>query len=165
MSAGLGFFKGNFPIRLASDITDNLESLAKSKVEKNGKKDKIALLGSVLKWSELSELKNKAWELLKELENDNLSRSLLYRLYIRLKAIKETTEENSTKRKEELYRFVPYFYYQLARNVKNEEIQKKLEEIFIDPSKDELINLEESLVFLTFLLMLTRDLKKTHKEV
>ncbi len=165
MSAGLGFFKGNFPIRLASDTTDSLEGLAKSKIEKNGKKDKIALLGSVLKWSELSELENKARELLKVVEKDKetLSRSLLYRLYIKLKAIKETTKENFTKRKEELYRFVPYFYYQLARNVKNEEIRRKLEEIFIDPSKDELVNLEKSLVFLAYLLMLTRNLKKTRE--
>jgi len=163
MSAGLGFFKGNFPIRLASDITDSFEGLAKSKIEKNGKKDKIALLGAVLKWSELSELENKVWELLKVVEKDKetLSRSLLYRLYIKLKAIKETTEENATERKEELYRFVPYFYYQLARNVKNEEIRKRLEEIFIDPSKEELVNLEKSLVFLAYLLMLTRNLKKT----
>ena len=161
ISAGLGFFKGNFPIRLASDITDNLEGVAKSRVEKSGKKDKIALLGSVLKWDELSELENKALELLKELENDNLSRSLLYRLYIRLKAVKETTEENSTKRKEELYRFIPYFYYQLARNVKNKELQEELEKIFIDTSKEELVNLESGLVFLSYLLMLSRNLKKT----
>ncbi|RTZ58992.1 MAG: hypothetical protein DSZ31_04710, partial [Gammaproteobacteria bacterium] len=161
MSAGLGFFKGHFPVRLASDITDNLESKAKQKVSENGRKDKIALWDTVLEWKELSELEEKAFKLLKELENGNLSRSLLYRLYIRLKAIKDTTKEDSVKRKEELYRFIPYFYYQLARNVKGGELQKELEEIFINPQSEELVNLESGLVFLAYLLMLSRDLKKT----
>jgi CRISPR-associated protein Csm1 len=161
MSAGLGFFKGNFPIRLAADITDGLESRAKQKLEESGKKDKIALLDSVLQWKQLEELQQKGLELLKELEKSNLSRSLLYRLYIRLKAIKETTAEGSNERKEQLYRFIPYFYYQLARNVKEERLQKELEQLFIDPSEEELVKLKEGLVFLAYLLMLSRNLKKT----
>ena len=161
MSAGLGFFKGTFPIRLAADITDGLESKAKQKIEKIGKKDKIALLESVLEWKQLEELQQIGINLLKELEKGNLSRSLLYRLYIRLKAIKDTTAEDSNERKEQLYRFIPYFYYQLARNVKEERLQKELEKLFIDPSREELVKLEEGLVFLAYLLMLSRNLKKT----
>ena len=165
ISAGLGLFKGNFPIRLASDITDSLEGRAKSKVSESGKKDKIALFESVLEWNKLSELEEKARHLLEFFENGDISRSLLYRLYIKLKAIKDITKEGSVEREEELYRFIPYFYYQLARNVKNEDLQKELEGVFINPEKEELVNLEGGLVFLAYLLMLTRNLKKTTKEV
>jgi CRISPR-associated protein Csm1 len=184
ISAGLGIFKGNFPIRLAANITDDLESMAKSKVEKDGKKDKIGLWNIVLKWEELKEIldeiiepiengKGNLFELVKE---GKISRSFLYRLYTFLKTIKDDTEKCLSlcysmkkteiqtckdicliRKKERLYKFIPYFYYQLARNIEKPEIRKKLERVFIDTSKDEIVNLEKGIVFLSYLLSLTKD--------
>ncbi len=173
ISAGLGIFKGTFPIRLASDGTEALESKAKNKISKNGKKDKIAVFNTVLDWNKLKEVDEgifKIW--LPKFAERKISRSLLYRLYIKLKPLLTLKEEAEKRRKEdptpwneflkELYRFIPYFYYQLARNVKEEELKRKLEEIFVNLSAgkdEEIVNLEGGIVFLSYLLMLTRNLK------
>jgi CRISPR-associated protein Csm1 len=129
ISAGLGLFKGSYPVRLAANKTDSLESNAKSRVECEFRKDKIALLGSVLKWEQLKDTLEDLNSLKKALQEGKLSRGMIYRFYQMLKDIKDNTQ-NPAGRDEKLLRFIVYFYYQIARNVKDENLRKDLEKFF-----------------------------------
>jgi CRISPR-associated protein Csm1 len=148
ISAGLGLFKGTYPVRLAAEKTDSLESNAKSRVECEFKKDKIALLGSVLKWEQLEETLKDLKTLKEALEEGKLSRGMIYRFYQMLKDIKETKKRETAQinlckeekkkqdlniealKEEKLLKFIVYFYYQIARNVKDENLRKDLEKFF-----------------------------------
>ncbi|GEM_PF-700553 len=129
ISAGLGLFKGTYPVRLAANKTDNLESNAKSRVECEFIKDKIALLGSVLKWKQLEETLKDLKTLKEALEEGKLSRGMIYRFYQMLKDIKDNTK-NDAEKEEKLLKFIVYFYYQIARNVKDEKLRLELEKFF-----------------------------------
>jgi CRISPR-associated protein Csm1 len=129
ISAGLGLFKGTYPVRLAADKTDSLETKAKSRVECEFKKDKIALLGSVLKWKQLEDTLKDLKPLKEALEEGKLSRGMIYRFYQMLKDIKDNTQ-NDAEKEEKLLKFIVYFYYQIARNVKDEKLRLELEKFF-----------------------------------
>jgi len=156
ISAGLGLFKGTYPLRLAADRTDRLEAVAKSKVSPNGKKDKVALFGMAISWKSLEEAFDEAKGVARAIKERQVSRSFVYRLYARLRAVKENTKTEA-QRKEELLRFIPYFYYQLARNLRDQKLRERFEKVFIDPSTEEVVNLPRALLFSALVLMLTRD--------
>ena len=148
-------------------------------------KDKIALLGSVLKWKQLEETLKDLKTLKEALEEGKLSRGMIYRFYQMLKDIKDNTQ-NPAEREEKLLKFIVYFYYQIARNVKDNDLRKDLEKFFglrkdnqiatqteeencpcpqsdkteennvQKEDKKSLIDLEKVLFGLTYLLMFTR---------
>ncbi len=125
ISAGYLQTKPKFPIRVSADLAGEAEEIAK-----NLDKNRICILGDVLKWEEIREIKKVAEDWIESIKAGNLQRGFIYAIH-RLK--EQFLKDNIKKdklifpyRKEENPMFYPYAQYYIARNIKDNNIKEKI---------------------------------------
>lgn len=136
----------NFPVRFACDMVN--EGLQKAKENKPA----IYVFGEVLSWNSYKKLFSELTENIVELiENDIVSRTLIYRFYNLFEQYKIYEAKGLSQR----YRVYPLFFYFLNRNVESKEIKEKIIKWLLDEENNYQIR-EEALVKLKYVLTLTR---------
>ena len=125
ISAGYLQTKPKFPIRVSAQLAGEAEEIAK-----NSGKNRICILGDVLKWDEVKELKDKAEEWIKSIKSGNLQRGFIYAVHRLkeqfLKDIKGKDKLVFPYKKEEDPMFYPYAQYYIARNINDDNIKEKI---------------------------------------
>lgn len=145
-SVGIIITPPNYPVRLACDIVS--EGLQKAKEAKPA----IFVFGETLSWEAYQKLFTELTNYITELiEEDKLSRTLIYRFYNLLEQHNIYKTTNSPLH----YRFYPLFFYFLNRNVADKEVRQKIIKWLLDEEKNYQIR-EEALVKLKYVLTLTR---------
>ena len=139
LSCGSFLSSPSYPVRLAAEKVNIEEGKAKRE------KDSVSVLGEVLKWEELDT--EKLDRILQEL---SVGRTFLYRVYLLVRRFFDMKNEG----REEMYMFYPLFYYQLVRNVQDEEERRRIENLVLDENKDVR---KEALFSLKYMLMKTRE--------
>ncbi|WP_029551588.1 type III-A CRISPR-associated protein Cas10/Csm1 [Thermocrinis jamiesonii] len=147
LSAGVFFQRPNYPIRFSADGAEQEKEHAK--VEKNC----ISLWKEPLPWEKFRYALEELKRFLANFDAPN-HRTLLYRIYTLLKANKRGNGISM--------RFYPMFYYQLYRNIKEEEQQRELESLILDPGNNYNIKDYAELI-LKLVLMKTRGMSEKTK--
>lgn len=148
LSAGVFFQKPTYPIRFGADKAEDEKDIAKAK------KNSISLWGQSLSWDKFRSALERLNEFMKNFDVHS-HRTLLYRIYTLLRTYKKEGKVS--------LRFYPMFYYQLHRNIKDEEEQKELEKLILDPKNDYNIR-DDAELLLKLVLMKTRGVSERAKE-
>jgi len=148
LSAGVFFQKPTYPIRFGADKAEDEKDIAKAD------KNSISLWGQSLSWDKFRSALERLNEFMENFDAHS-HRTLLYRIYTLLRTYKKDGKVS--------LRFYPMFYYQLHRNIKDEEEQKELEKLILDPENDYNIRNEAELL-LKLVLMKTRGVSERTKE-
>ncbi|MFZ8862413.1 MAG: type III-A CRISPR-associated protein Cas10/Csm1 [Thermocrinis sp.] len=148
LSAGVFFQKPTYPIRFGADKAEDEKDIAKAK------KNRISLWGYSLSWDAFKNALERLNEFMKNFDVHS-HRTLLYRIYTLLRTYKKEGKVS--------LRFYPMFYYQLHRNIKDEEEQKELEKLILDPKNDYNIR-DDAELLLKLVLMKTRGVSERAKE-
>lgn len=153
MSAGYIQTKPKSQIRISAELLKQAENEAK-----NSGKNRICILGDVIEWKDLENIVEKSEELSNYIEFDKLQRSFIYTLH-RLKEefLKDINKSYSIKfpyRTKINYMIYPYLQYYIARNIKEEEVRRKVAEFFL---KDESL-LFKSTFIVNYTALKTRKL-------
>ena len=124
ISAGYFQTKPKFPVRVSAEISGKAEEIAK-----NSGKNKICILGDILRWEEIEKAKNISEDWVKYIKSGKLQKGFVYAVH-RLKEqfLKDESENIQLVfpyRKEENPMFYPYLQYYIARNLKNEDLKEK----------------------------------------
>ena len=131
ISAGYLQTKPKFPIRVAADLAGEAEEIAK-----NSGKNRICILGDILEWEEIGEIKKEAKEWIEHIKAGNLQRGFIYAVH-RLKEqfLKDNTKKDKLifpYKKEENLMFYPYAHYYIARNIQSEKLRQKIAKFLLD---------------------------------
>ncbi|WP_457626626.1 type III-A CRISPR-associated protein Cas10/Csm1 [Persephonella sp.] len=145
ISAGYIQTKPKFPIRVGADLSGEAEKIAKS-----SKKNRICILGDVLKWDEIEKIKCIAKKWAKDIENKKLQRGFIYAV----NRLKEQFLKDENKkgrlifpyRNEENPMFYPYAQYYIARNINDDDLRKEIANFLLE---------KENFKKLTFLINYT----------
>lgn len=129
ISAGYIQVKPKFPIKTAAEIAGESEDIAKEKG-----KNRISVLGDVITWDELEEIKEQADKLEELIEKQELQRGFIYAVH-RLKEqfLKDETQEDKLVfpyKEKPNPMFYPYAQYYIARNIKGDFKEKIAKMLF-----------------------------------
>lgn len=132
LSAGYIQVKHKYPIRFAADLAGEAEEVAKS-----SGKDRICILGDVLQWNEIKELKSTSEKWIEYIKRNKLQRGFIYAVH-RLKEqfLKDLNKSSKVAfpyreiGKEDLM-FYPYAQYYIARNI-NKDIREEVSQFLLD---------------------------------
>jgi uncharacterized LabA/DUF88 family protein len=91
--------------------------------------------------------------MIKKIQNKEIGRTNLYKIYLLLREYKELEKERSEKK----YMFYPFFYYFLSRNIK-EEHRADVQKLFIDVNNNYEVR-ERALFVAKYILMKTREVR------
>ncbi|WP_456420057.1 type III-A CRISPR-associated protein Cas10/Csm1 [Thermovibrio sp.] len=116
LSAGLVISRPKFTVRIAADWVKEAESLAKRAPDKNS----IYLFGETLKWDRLKEVVEEANRWVNFVEDKVIPRGFFYKLLQLYKVY---------HRGEKAFKFYPFAYYFIARNLKDEELKNRIVKI------------------------------------
>jgi CRISPR-associated protein, Csm1 family len=168
LSAGVFFQKPTYPIRFGADKAEKEKDIAKAN------KNSISLWRYPLSWDTFRSALERLNDFMKNFDVHS-HRTLLYRIYTLLRAYKKDGKVS--------LRFYPMFYYQLYRNIEEEDEQGKLECdedirkedekrkskrralecLILDPKNDYNIR-DEAELLLKLVLMKTRGVSERAKE-
>ncbi len=130
ISAGYIQTKPRFPIRISADIAGELEEISKA-----SGKNRISILGDVLDWHELEDIKSTAQEWVSHVKSGKLQRGFIYTVH-RLKEQFLKDESKSSKlvfsyKSRENLMFYPYAQYYIARNI-HRDLREKIAQFLFD---------------------------------
>jgi CRISPR-associated protein Csm1 len=168
LSAGVFFQKPTYPIRFGAERAEEEKDNAKARG------NSISLWGQSLFWEQFEKALKDLYSFMEKFDVQNY-RTLLYRIYTLLRAYKKDGKVS--------LRFYPMFYYQLYRNIEEEDEQEQrklesdgeikdekrkgkrraLEELILDPKNDYNIR-DEAELLLKLVLMKTRGVSEKTKE-
>jgi len=168
LSAGVFFQKPTYPIRFGAERAEEEKDNAKARG------NSISLWGQSLFWEQFEKALKDLYNFMEKFDVQN-HRTLLYRIYTLLRAYKKDGKVS--------LRFYPMFYYQLYRNIeeedekgelecdediRNEDEKRKskrraLECLILDPKNDYNIR-DEAELLLKLVLMKTRGVSERAKE-
>ncbi|RUM49027.1 MAG: type III-A CRISPR-associated protein Cas10/Csm1 [Hydrogenothermus sp.] len=134
ISAGYIQTKPKFPIRVSADLAGEAEEIAKS-----SGKDRVCILGDVLKWEDLEMAKEIAQKWINYIKEDKLQRGFIYAIH-RLKEqfLKDDKKQKSLifpYKEEENPMFYPYIQYYIARNIKD-DIREEIANLLLNNKKE-----------------------------
>ncbi|WP_457680685.1 type III-A CRISPR-associated protein Cas10/Csm1 [Thermovibrio sp.] len=115
LSAGISFVKPKLTVRVAANWAKEEEARAK-----NGGKNAVGLFGEVISWCDLDKVLSKAEYWAGKIKNGEVPRRLFYRLYNLYKTYVESETGG------EPYKFFPYAYYFIARNLESDVLKQLL---------------------------------------
>lgn len=144
LSSGIHIQRPKFPIRFGAKKADSLLDASK---ELNGKHG-VSILDTTSKFSEFITITDRAKEFASDIEHQNISRALAYRLMTNI----------ADKEKQEIMRSIPIMMYSIYRNVKNENDRNKYQSIINNIFKGS-ENVEHLALSLKLALLLTREEK------
>ncbi len=125
ISSGYLQTKPKFPIRVSADSAGETEEIAK-----NSGKNRICILGDVLKWDEIEKVKEIAEKWIENIESGNLQRGFIYAVHRLKEQFLKNPEEKDKLifpyKKEENPMFYPYAQYYIARNIKAEKLKEEI---------------------------------------
>ena len=147
LSCGVFTSHSEYPLRLAGEKAEKAEERAKAQ------KPAIDVLEETLKWETFEKAIMSADNIIKEIEKQKIGRTNFYRIYLLLKEYIKLDEEGNEKK----YRFYPFFYYYLLRNIKDKETQKLLSEYFLKIEEDYKVR-EDALFRAKYVIMKTREI-------
>ena len=147
LSCGVFTSHSKYPLRLAGEEAEKAEGRAKNQ------KPAIDVLEETLKWEIFERAINSADNVIKEIEGQKIGRTNFYRIYLLLREYIKWDKKGDEKK----YRFYPFFYYYLLRNVKDKEIQKLLSEYFLKIEEDYKVR-DDALFRAKYVIMRTREI-------
>lgn len=150
ISAGIDIFEYNSPVRYA--IARAEEALEKSKNEEN--KNSFTTLDVSISNKELSSINLEIKEFVKALNNNLISRGVIYDIYSAILMSLDYDEENDIK--ERYMKFIPHIAYSIKRNITNETWLNKFKQIFIFTDIN-ISMMKKYKVILGYTLMNTRE--------
>ncbi|WP_456393656.1 type III-A CRISPR-associated protein Cas10/Csm1 [Persephonella sp.] len=154
LSAGYIQTKPKFPIKVSAEIAGETEELAKNK-----DKNKICVLGDILEWEELKEIKEQAEKIKKFIETKQLQRGFIYAVHRLKEQFLKKEDENS--RLVFLYKdhpdsmFYPYVHYYIARNIEKENIKEEIAKMLLNT--ENIKNLKRLTFLINYVALKTRN--------
>ncbi len=154
LSCGVFLAGENYPVRLAYEGVRRAENRAK----KTAGKDRVCALEEVLSWRDLEAALEEVDDVVEKISGKELGRTNFYRIYLLLREYRELDREKDEEKRDLKFMFYPFFYYFLSRNVRDRELQIKLEKLFIEVENDHRVR-DRALFLAKYVLMKTRGVR------
>ncbi|MEM3290477.1 MAG: type III-A CRISPR-associated protein Cas10/Csm1 [Candidatus Micrarchaeaceae archaeon] len=149
-SAGVAVFDAKSPIRRGVDFTE--KELEKSK--NTEKKNRITVFGVTMKWSEMSEMIDKAEKLERYVAEGKIGKIFLYLL---LELHRKSIYESTPKKGRVLYVPDPYLSYYLTRNWTTHDIKER-DDLIVELSNEKVFKNAKFIAYYSILMNRDKEL-------